>query len=395
MTSKLKKIPGYLRELLFMLIFRPLGAIGRHICPSLRGLWLISERGTDARDNGYRFYSYLVSEHPEVNARYVITPGSPDRPLIDKLGGAVNYRSPRHYIMYYAADALISTHVQPAAPDKVIYFRLAQHGLHARGRQVYLKHGIINNAMDWLHYGSLYIDLFVCGAKPEYDHVRSTFGFPEGVVRYLGLCRYDSLQEPGSGERMILLMPTWRGSGYPSGDAFYDTEYCRSFRSLLASPELARLLEESDTRLVFYPHIEMQRYIDCFRAGSDRITIADAGSHDVQQLLRDCALLITDHSSVFFDVAYLGKPIIYYQFDEEEFRSMHYREGYFDCRRDGFGPVCTDEAQLLSALRGCIVSGMMPDEEYKRRAELFFPLRDKNNCRRTYEAVCEITSDGR
>ena len=117
MTSKLKKIPGYLRELLFMLIFRPLGAIGRHICPSLRGLWLISERGTDARDNGYRFYSYLVSEHPEVNARYVITPGSPDRPLIDKLGGAVNYRSPRHYIMYYAADALISTHVQPAAPD--------------------------------------------------------------------------------------------------------------------------------------------------------------------------------------------------------------------------------------------------------------------------------------
>ena len=68
---------------------------------------------------------------------------------------------------------------------------------------------------------------------------------------------------------MILLMPTWRGSGYPSGDAFYDTEYCRSFRSLLASPELARLLEESDTRLVFYPHIEMQRYIDCFRAGSD------------------------------------------------------------------------------------------------------------------------------
>ena len=155
MTSKLKKIPSYLRELLFMLIFRPLGAIGRHICPSLRGLWLISERGTDARDNGYRFYSYLVSEHPEVNARYVITPGSPDRPLIDKLGGAVNYRSPRHYIMYYAADALISTHVQPAAPDKVIYFRLAQHGLHARGRQVYLKHGIINNAMDWLHYGSL------------------------------------------------------------------------------------------------------------------------------------------------------------------------------------------------------------------------------------------------
>lgn len=395
MTSKLKKISSYIRELLLMLVFRPLGAICRHVCPSMRGLWLISERGTDARDNGYRFYSYLVSEHPEVNARYVITPDSPDRARIDELGGAVGYRSLLHYLMYYAAEALISTHVQPAAPDKVIYFRLAQHGLHASGRQVYLKHGIINNAMDWLHQGSLYIDLFACGAEPEYEHIRSTYGFPDGVVRYLGLCRYDSLQNPGSGERMILLMPTWRGSDYPSGDAFYDTDYCRSFRSLLASPELVRLLEESDTHLVFYPHIEMQRYIDCFRAGSDRIVIADAGSHDVQELLRNCAVLITDHSSVFFDVAYLGKPVIYYQFDEEEFRAKHYKAGYFDCRRDGFGPVCTGEAELLSALRHCMESGMVPDAEYRQRAERFFPLRDKNNCCRTYEAVREITSERR
>ncbi|MFR6589327.1 MAG: hypothetical protein ACLURV_03080 [Gallintestinimicrobium sp.] len=36
-----------------------------------------------------------------------------------------------------------------------------------------------------------------------------------------------------------------------------------------------------------------------------------------------------------FDVAFLRKPVVYYQFDEEEFRKYHYQKGYFDFRRDG------------------------------------------------------------
>ena len=64
----------------------------------------------------------------------------------------------------------------------------------------------------------------------------------------------------------------------------------------------------------------------------------------------DCALLVTDYSSVFFDVAFLRKPVVYYQFDEEEFRKYHYQKGYFDFRRDGFGPVCTTQEALLGAL---------------------------------------------
>ena len=51
-------------------------------------LWLVGERGDDARDNGYHFYRYLVEKHPEINARFVITPESKDREKIEKIGRA-------------------------------------------------------------------------------------------------------------------------------------------------------------------------------------------------------------------------------------------------------------------------------------------------------------------
>ena len=185
-------------------------------------------------------------------------------------------------------------------------------------------------------------------------------------------------------------MPTWRGAHYPSGEAFADTAFCRAYQSLLLSDELAQLLERYDCRLVFYPHVEMQRYMPLFQTRSERVILADKSTHDVQRLLTDCAMLVTDYSSVFFDVAFLRKPVVYYQFDEEEFRKYHYQKGYFDFRRDGFGPVCTTQEALLEALTESFENGMEMQTEYAQRTERFFPLHDGNNCRRTFEAIARL-----
>lgn len=86
----------------------------------------------------------------------------------------------------------------------------------------------------------------------------------------------------------------------------------------------------------------------------------------------------------------LEKPELYYQFDETEFRQYHYKQGYFDYRRDGFGPVCTTEEALLQALETALQNGMQMPPEYKARTAAFFPLRDTQNCARTYEAICGL-----
>lgn len=153
--------------------------------------------------------------------------------------------------------------------------------------------------MEWLHRKNMYMDLFVCGAKPEYEYIRDTFGYPEHVPQYVGLARFDNLIRAERKEKMILVMPTWRGSYYPTGEAFRNTAYYEHFQSLLCCKELEQLLEQQDYRLVFYPHIEMQKDSRRFKSGSDRITIVSKETHDVQELLMDCALLVTDYSSVF------------------------------------------------------------------------------------------------
>ncbi|MFR6589326.1 MAG: CDP-glycerol glycerophosphotransferase family protein [Gallintestinimicrobium sp.] len=240
------------------------------------------ERGNDARDNGYWFYRYLKEEHPEINARYVIETESADRAKIEALGGMVPRGSFSHYLAYYCADFLVGTHVQPCAPDLILFYHLAGKGIRARGKQVFLQHGIIKDEMEWLHRKNMYMDLFVCGAKPEYEYIRDTFGYPEHVPQYVGLARFDNLIRAERKEKMILVMPTWRGSYYPTGEAFRNTAYYEHFQSLLCCKELDQLLEQQDYRLVFYPHVEMQKDSRMFESGSDRITIVSKETHDVQ-----------------------------------------------------------------------------------------------------------------
>ena len=381
----------YGKTLLWFYGLKPAAAIVRRAVPAYRGLWLVMERGNDARDNGYWFYRYLREQHPEINARYVITPDSADLDRITALGEPVMRGSFRHKLMYLCADRLVGTHVHPAAPDPILFYHLTQHGIRARGKTVLLKHGIIKDEMQWHNYPLLRVSLYACAAKPEYDFIHDTFGHPEGVVRYLGLCRFDHLLTAPAPRREILLMPTWRGSHYPSGDAFPQTAFYQHYQKLLNDPALHALLERAGCQLIFYPHVELQKELAHFSVSSPRVTLADVHSHDVQDLLMRCAVLITDYSSVYFDVAYLHKPVLYDQFDEEEFRSFHYQKGYFDYDRDGFGPVCRTPEALLAALDACARRDFRMEEQYLRRAQAFFPLRDTHNCERTFDAILSLS----
>ena len=115
----------YGKELAFMAFFKAVGAVLRACSPKYRNIWLVGERGNDARDNGYWFYHYLRTEHPEISSYYVISEDSVDRKKITALGGAVAQRSLKHYLLYYCADVLAGTHIQPCAPDLMVHYHLA------------------------------------------------------------------------------------------------------------------------------------------------------------------------------------------------------------------------------------------------------------------------------
>ena len=393
MLNKLKKIPVYLKNVFLLAVLWPVAAVLRRTNPDYRHLWLVMERGFDARDNAYWFFRYLRERQPQINARYVIDTDSPDLEKVAQLGPVVAWRSLRHYLMYLSADMLISTHVQPASPSLMTYYHLRQVGIRPRGKQIFLQHGIIKDEMKWMRYPTMKVDFFASGGKLEYDYLVSEFGYPEGVIQYTGLCRFDNLIRGNDPSNEILVMPTWRGSNYPQGEQFYETAFYRQFQSMLENPSLLRLLEERDLKLIFYPHIELQKELDKFRAPSERIILASWRDYDVQQLLMRCSLLITDYSSVFFDAGYMEKPVIYYQFDQEEFRKFHYQEGYFSYEEHGFGPVVLTEEALVDAVYACAAQGFRMQPEYQTRLDAFYSIRDEKNCERTYQVLSRMAGE--
>lgn len=343
--------------------------------------WVICERGTDARDNGWHFYKYMKKEHPQIKIYYVIDKKSADYERVRE--DAVPYGSLKNYWLVARAERLVSSHVGKFVP--YLEGRVKKIFPKIEDRFYFLQHGIISNYIDFLHRKNVRMRLFVCGAKPESDFINEKYGYEEGVVQYTGLARYDSLHDIKT-KKQILVMPTWRGYIKTKED-FLKSEYYAQWQGLLQSEELRKLLEEKDFELLFYPHYEVQKYLDCFESPSERIKIASFAEYDVQTLLKESVLLITDYSSVFFDFGYMRKPMIYFHFDAELFFEKHHERGYFDHQRDGFGRVCVSAREVVDELCACFAQDFVLEQRYADRLEAFFPLYDRKNCQRIYEKI--------
>ena len=246
--------------------------------PAYRHVWLVAERGREARDNGYHYFAYLWREHPETNAVYVADPALPDYERVAKLGRVVPYRSWRHYLLCAASEMKISTHISGYTPDIERYYMLDKLRV-VRGKKVFLQHGIMIDDMKWYHYPNVRMDLFVTTLQKERDFVEQAFGYPKGVVRRLGLCRYDALQRPHETKRQVLLMPTWRTyavEGKTQAE-FEQSDYYRHWQTLIADPALEALLEKYGYEAVFYPHFEVQRFLSSFHTENRRVKLGRWG----------------------------------------------------------------------------------------------------------------------
>ena len=358
--------------------------------PAYRGLWIVSERGQEARDNGYHFFKYLRREHPEINAVYIITGNSPDRGKVADLGTLVEYGSFRHYLCFILAKVRVSTHIDGYSPD-ILFLNKFGRFFPDHAKKIFLQHGIIKDDLAFCHADRTNIDMFVCSAVPEFDYIDQTFGYPKGVLKLTGLCRYDNLKKTDRPTKKLLFMPTWRATLRTCNrHTFLESDYFKNYNAFLNSKKLSELLEKNDYELVFYPHFEVHRFLDCFQCSDPRIKIADFKNNDVQDLLIHSDILITDFSSVFFDYAYMRKPVVYYQYDEAAFRAEQYAKGYFDYRENGFGEVVETQDALLNNLQHILDNDLRPDEKYLNRMNTFFKFSDQNNCKRVYEAICEL-----
>lgn len=383
--NKLLRYIRYLKELCLFIIIFPMSLLYN----KNRKIFLVSERGTDARDNGYHFFKYLNEKHPEVESYFVIDKDSPDYKKVSELGKVIQWKSLKHRLLFIGAKYKISTHIMGYSPDIDFYNKLNEF-IPLIGKKIFLQHGIISNDLPQLYQEKTRLDLFICGAQPEYEFIKNTFHYKNEEVRYTGLARYDALNEYST-QNQILVMPTWRmWLNNMTESEIANSSYVKEWEKLLSNQKLIHILKDRKITLFFYPHYEMQKHIRLFQSIDDSIVIADFSSYDVQNLLKTSKLLITDYSSIFFDFAYMKKPCVYYQFDRELYWKKHYKKGYFDYDKDAFGKITCDVDSLVEEIIKIINNNFAVDSVYRNNANRCFQIRDGNNCERIFFEISKL-----
>jgi CDP-glycerol glycerophosphotransferase (TagB/SpsB family) len=120
----------------------------------------------------------------------------------------------------------------------------------------------------------------------------------------------------------------------------------------------------------------------------DRATVLDMNSQNTQAVLASADVLITDYSSASFDCAYIGVPVLYFQFDQEHF--YHNRGGYYvEPRRELPGRVITTQEQLMAELQSVAERNWQPEPQFSARLKDFFDHRDDRNCARLFDVIQE------
>ncbi len=394
--GKLRRVK--LGDLLHIVKFLAAWVISRFYRRKHKDLWLFCDSQMEARDNAYWLFLYVRENHPEQEAAYAISYASPDYGRVAKAGKTVQYGSLRHWVYYLTASRNISSQ-KNGKPNAAICYLLEVYGL-LKNTRVFLQHGIITANLTFLYYKHTKMRLFVCSTYKEWNYVDSHYGYPRGWVQELGLCRFDRLHDFSVDKKQILVMPTWRmyirneihaPSQEKMEEKFRETEYFKHWDGLLRAEGFLRLLEEWDLRVVFYPHREMRRFLHAFEILHPRIAVASWPDHDVQELLKSSAYLITDFSSVAMDFAYMRKPLVYYQFDTKKFRESHHEAADFDFETEGFGPVCQTEGEVIRELMKAAGRGFENEEAYLERHRAYFDLWDAENCKRNYEAIRDIS----
>ncbi|MGW8376790.1 CDP-glycerol glycerophosphotransferase family protein [Streptomyces sp. ODS28] len=195
----------------------------------------------------------------------------------------------------------------------------------------------------------------------------------EGEVLECGYPRNDLLHAAGreqaaaevrrdlglpDGKRIVLYAPTWR-EDRPLGGGRY-------------ALDLPLDLEEAERRLGGECVLLVRKhYLVGDRVpGTGTGLVRDvSGYPDVSALLLVSDVLVTDYSSLMFDFAQTGRPMLFYTYDLDRYRDM-LRGFYFDFEDQAPGPLLRTGEELIEALRdpvGATAQHHAAYEDFRRR----------------------------
>ena len=372
---KMKKIAFRIQALIVLICFyiiKPFSYFYR--CIAKQNIYIFTERGFDAEDNAFVMYQFSKDK---VNAYYLIKKNNNYKDKFNKNDKFINYGTFKHLFLLQCAEYIITTHGFLYIPVRISINKVGKYfKLHSK--IIFLQHGVMMNKIDGLNY----YDMFVTSTQDEFEFIKKETGLDETVVKCVGLPRFDllNINRNKLPKKQILIMPTWRNY-LKNKQTIKDSLYLKRWLGFINDPKLKKELSTRGYEIVFYPHVEIRKFIDS--------NLIFKTKKSVQELLIESAILITDYSSVQFDFAYLFKPVLYYQFDYSEHYSKHHQIGYFNEETKGFGPVAYEKETLITNLISMIENPSI-QEKYTERAKNTFKYIDSNNRQRVFDELKNV-----
>jgi glycosyltransferase involved in cell wall biosynthesis len=369
-----------------------------------RNAWVLMDRIHDAGDSGEILFRHIRANYPEINAFFVIEKDTADWRRLRADGYSdrlVAHGSAEWRLLMAHCIHLVSSHADKSVIEPPAITEFTRPGW----RNTFLNHGVIKDDLSgWLTRKPL--STFVTSSRQEYAAIAgddSAYTFTTREVHNTGMPRFDRLLEVGSrfpADRrdLVLMAPTWRKWLVAPVEitsqrrvldlSALDSDFVKQWLELLNNPQLTKTCAAANLTVGFLPHPNLQPLLPHLDLPSHVQPLTYEGN-DVQEFFARSRVLVTDFSSIAFNAAYLERPAVYFQFDEDRVREGDHvgRKDYFDYRRDGFGPVETTADEAAAAICAAIEHGPNPLPAYQQRIDATFPERDGRCSDRVIAAI--------
>lgn len=365
-------------------------------------IWLVSDRAVAAGDNGEALFRYIVKQQDcPADVYFVISRTAKDYDRMSQYGQVLAQESLKYKLKFLMADKIISSQANIETNNPFI--RQRDHFVDLYNFDfVFLQHGVIrHDHTSWLDRYTKNFRLFITSAEKEYNSIlEKPYYYPKENVLLSGQPRYDYLEN--NPNKKLVLVPTYRKrlalkktdkKGLRKYDPeFKKTEYRKFYNDFMNDSRIIAELKNQGMTGDFYLHPvfeAQQRDFD-----ENDVFKAVAYPYNYKDAFSEGELLVSDHSSVVFDFAYMKKPTVYAHFDADTFFEGHSysKSDFFDDENDGFGEVYYDYEGLVEGVLKLLRNGRKMSVKYQKRVDDFFYKTDRNNSRRVYEAIRAIGS---
>src|SRR5690606_37293309 len=136
--------------------------------------------------------------------------------------------------------------------------------------------------------------------------------------------------------------------------------------AVLTDRRLLEFLDSHDVTMEvkLHPNVEKRAHLFHF---SDRVVHS---TMSYREAFQTAEMVFTDYSSAVLDAAFIGTPIAYYQWDEDEFFDDQAYVSRLDFRTQGLGPVFTEHDELIQHITS--LAYRREDPDFSSRKEVFF-----------------------